>query len=413
MPRKAKHPKGERDRERIAWAELNSLAVGEAFGGRLDKTRIVHEEAVPIHDLNGQELFHRIPLRAEEGETQGRVETAEEGGAPGHVDMAAHPALGEPVLAVSTGDWWDADRLREEGLKAAQEAGIKGAQGAETRFVAYSFPKIGLQLLRKGEELALLELVSWDPVPGSRRGRRYEPPSNFERWSFLDEMPDDERERRENRFRERGRRWDESIQEGDMDIALIDRDAFIRHVGLEIREIALMWTRELHFSTRNTDHSVCYELRGQETNVWCVAASVQMLLDFYRYEYTQARLAQELGLGTLTSPNGLPYSRDGDVVTVIEGLSCSALSAHMNTSPTFGEFVTEINANRPLISFVPGHSRTVTGYYQSLITILGQPPFRGLLVYDPWPPNAGVITRWENYNVTTYRRTFTAELCRA
>lgn len=73
MPRKAKHPKGERDRERIAWAELNSLAVGEAFGGRLDKTRIVHEEAVPIHDLNGRELFHRIPLRAEEGGAPRRV----------------------------------------------------------------------------------------------------------------------------------------------------------------------------------------------------------------------------------------------------------------------------------------------------------------------------------------------------
>jgi hypothetical protein len=37
-------------------------------------------------------------------------------------------------------------------------------------------------------------------------------------------------------------------------------------------------------------------------------------------------------------------------------------------------------------------------------------PYRGLLVYDPWPPNSGVIPRWENFDAQTYRRTFTARL---
>jgi len=94
-------------------------------------------------------------------------------------------------------------------------------------------------------------------------------------------------------------------------------------------------------------------------------------------------------------------------------MSVNALDASMNTSPSFSEFVTEIDANRPLISFVPSHSRTVAGYYQSYLSIIGAPAFRGLLVYDPWPVNAGVITRWENYNATTYRRTFTARVHRA
>jgi GTP cyclohydrolase II len=35
---------------------------------------------------------------------------------------------------------------------------------------------------------------------------------------------------------------------------------------------------------------------------------------------------------------------------------------------------------------------------------------RGLLVYDPWPPNVGVITRWENFDTTTYRFAFTTAL---
>jgi hypothetical protein len=174
--------------------------------------------------------------------------------------------------------------------------------------------------------------------------------------------------------------------------------------------VQLSDTRELHYSTRADDHVPCYELRGQETNVWCVAASMQMFLDFWRYEYTQTRLAQALGLGTPSNPNGLPYSQVGAVVTQIEALTSNALDATMVTNPSWTVFRTEIRNNRPLISFVPGHSRTVAGYTQSYITLADKVPFRGLLVYDPWPPNAGVITRWENFDTQNYQYAYHAHL---
>jgi hypothetical protein len=98
------------------------------------------------------------------------------------------------------------------------------------------------------------------------------------------------------------------------------------------------------------------------------------------------------------------------VVTVLENMSSHALDATMNTSPNFNEFRSEILANRPLISFIPGHSRTVAGYTRQNIVFWGMTPFRGLLVYDPWPPNAGVITRWENFDTQTYRVTYTARV---
>jgi hypothetical protein len=31
-------------------------------------------------------------------------------------------------------------------------------------------------------------------------------------------------------------------------------------------------------------------------------------------------------------------------------------------------------------------------------------------VYDPWPPNAGVITRWENVATQTYQYAYSAVL---
>lgn len=312
-------------------------------------------------------------------------------------------------MAVSTGAVWDQDALVKAGRLAAREQGLK-VENADVRFVAYSLPKIALQFLDGKTEIALLELFTWAPVPPSTRTDNYEPPGNFERWSFIDEMPDDDRAVREEAFRMRVARWREAFTRAPGDLTTIDRQRFIDRLDLTR---FLIRTRELHFSTRLADHATCYEVRGQQTNVWCVAASVQMLLDFYRYEYTQVRLAQELGLGTLTNPNGLPYANDSDVVTVVEAMSRNALDATMNTSPNFAEFVAEIDASRPLISFVPGHSRTVAGYTRSFVAIVGQTPFRGLLVYDPWPPNAGVITRWENFNTSSYRRTFTARLRKA
>lgn len=81
----------------------------------------------------------------------------------------------------------------------------------------------------------------------------------------------------------------------------------------------------------------------------------------------------------------------------------------MYTTNPFSRFVSEINANRPLVAFVPGHSRTVVGYSETGWLLLTATD-RGLTVFDPWPPNAGVVTRWENFDATTYRRTFTAQV---
>jgi hypothetical protein len=380
-----------------AWVELNHLRAMNILPESFEQARIGLEEATPIYDLNGEILYRRMSVKRPRG-------------AQAYVDIAAHPAFGEPFLAVSSGAPWNAEALQKEGRRAAKALGLEGIEKAELRFVAYSFPKLALQFLLKGEEALLLELYTWQPVPPSARSERYEPPGNFERWSFLQEMPEDERADRTDRFDRRVGRWREVFARVS-DLSVIDSAVFLEFAKL--KPVRLVATRELHYSTRNADHHACYEVRGQRTNVWCVGASVQMVLDFYRYEYSQVRLAQELGLGTLNNPNGLPYSRDGDVVTVLEAMTRNALDAGMNPSPTFSEFEAEIDANRPLISFVPGHSRTVAGYTRSFLSLLGQPAFRGLLVYDPWPPNAGVITRWENFNTTTYRRTFTAQVRKA
>lgn len=374
---------------RIAGLEVNSLlAAGVLPPSRFQETRVA-ASPTPIYDINGEVLFHRVAI------LRGRVSDS-------YADIAAYPVFGGLLLRVASGLAWDEKAL----LKSAETALRKQKRNAKfesARFVAYSYPKVAVQFLVGEEEVAMLELGSWTPVPPRRQRKDDEPPSNFDRWSVIEEFPP-MRERESTKvLTERLRQW-ETIEIADARI--IDATIYNRAIGAVLAPRTE--TRTVAYSPTTGDHVPCFELRGQLTNVWCVAASVQMILDFYRYNYEQTRIATSLGLGTISSPNGLPYTRDNDVVTTLEALTSNALDAAMNTSPNWNQFRDEIRANRPLISFIPGHSRAVAGYTATRTLLWNT--FRGLLVYDPWPPTGGVITQWENFDATTYRRTFSAHV---
>lgn len=376
---------------RIAGLELNALRASETLGDEFEKVTLPRK-GTPVYDVNGAILFYRLKL------SRGRS-------VAGYADIAADDALGEPLLATATGAKWDEKELLDMGTAMAKK-GRRGLKFDTIRFVAYSYPKIALQFLQSGKEVLMLELFSWTEVPPlNTKNRKPQEPAHFERWSFLDEMPKNSILNRAKNFNTRLEIWNAPALRR-IDTRKILKDLFLKQKFI----FKLEDRRVMHYSPRNNDHHVCYELRGQQTNVWCVAASVEMLLNFYRYGYDQVRLASELGLGTTANPNGLPYSRVGDVVTVMENLTFNNLNVTMHTNPGWNLFRDEIRANRPLISFVPGHSRTVAGYTQSLFSMPNQIPFRGLLVYDPWPPNAGVITRWENFNVQTYQFAYSSVL---
>src|SRR5436190_20659017 len=385
---------------RLAAVELNLFNLAHTLPGmHLEGTRF--DAGIPIYDPSGEVLFYRLPLRNESGRQTG------------YADIAAHTLFGAPLLATAPDTAWNAEawialaQSALEALRREQEYRTTKLAGYdEIRLVAFSFPKLAVQFLRKGKELIMLEIGTWAVVPPARRkDRKAMEPSSFERWSLIEEMPDKQKAAGHERFEQRSKDLSEIELRAADDSSLVARANLAPWVTVSLRD-----SRELHYSTRASDHYDCYQLRGQETNVWCVAASVQMVLDFYRYEYSQSRIAQALGLGTLANPNGLPYANDNDVAVQLNAMSSGALTAVMLTTPPFSDYTAEIRANRPLVSFIPGHSRTVAGYTQSLLFVFGSTGFEGLLVYDPWPPNAGVITRWENFATQTYRRAFTAHV---
>jgi hypothetical protein len=61
----------------------------------------------------------------------------------------------------------------------------------------------------------------------------------------------------------------------------------------------LQWTetRRLTFCTHACSHE-CFFLHGQENGYYCVVATGQMLLDFWRYNFTQAQIAAAMARPT-------------------------------------------------------------------------------------------------------------------
>ncbi len=415
-------------RRRVA-IELNALHASGALGDVLEGARI--GVGTPVYDLNGDLLFERLPLTRE--------------GLAGHADMALHPAVGSIVMSVSPETPWDEGGLLELARRAAGE--LLGPAGlppeATARFVAYSLPKVAVQFVVGDRELAMLDAWSLQPVPPLRDRAAGTPPEHFERWSFLGDLSKDEMEARANAHARRVEEVNAGPGTDGLDVTLISR-----------KQLALPGEdapgsdendtgggeggngggptpapgggptaagggpvasgtdqRSLHYSRPDTTHSTCFEKQPQQTNQWCVAASVQMLLDFYRYEYAQERIAAALGLGTRKDPQPLPNSKWDLVVTEIQALTSGALSATkvmLNSNDpleAWQVFRAEILANRPAISFVAGHSRTVGGYFDRVAAGLS---FKGLVIYDPYAPGAG--PSYEECRYARHKCAFTARV---
>ena len=174
---------------RLAILELNALALTRVLPASLEKAKIA-DAGTPVYDPNGTLLFHRVPIM------RGRVSI-------GYADISAQEALGEPLLAVSTGQAWNEKAIVREATTAARRI-QRALVFDDIRFVAYSFPKVAVQFLNRGEEVLLLEWRTWAVVPPAVRSERNPlEPGHFERWSLLDEMPAADKRRKTTEFKKR------------------------------------------------------------------------------------------------------------------------------------------------------------------------------------------------------------------
>jgi hypothetical protein len=157
-------------------------------------------------------------------------------------------------------------------------------------------------------------------------------------------------------------------------------------------------SKTLKYSPRCSPHD-CFALYAQKTNVYCAVATGQMILDYYRYYYSQDDIATAM----VTGPGG---TTNPGQVQGYETLSKNCLDATYDSTANWSEAKAEIDANRPVKSGVPGHARACAGWKRQNIFIIGQQPKRWLKIYDPWPWNADICNGgkivWEDWDTITH-----------
>lgn len=389
----------------LAQKEIAAFAATGVFGN--DDPR-VHGRPVPVYDTNGKKLFERFSVSSGSGE--------------GHLDLAVAEELGSALLAVAPRSNWNPKELDK---RVAAWIADHNETPTERRFVAYSVPKVGVQLLKQGDEIALLDIDTWDPVPPEGQGLPF-----FRRWSLLDEirldaavttlspaqlrvaitaLPDKqawaivqalpERRRRQLLRALQPNRRDAILAwrpEGLDEASRAGRDALRslegRDPGLRPRSMQSGGPGvEIH-ELPNVDYF------PQPNTEWCVPASAQMMLQYHGVTETQDAIATELGLyDSEGNPIRLPDEKAAiaKVSSVLMNLNSEnvptvTVPSVAVSSPDWDWMKDQILTTGPFISFVTGHARVAVGY--STYDLSDGTPAQMLKLHDPWG-TTGVIWR--------------------
>jgi len=76
--------------------------------------------------------------------------------------------------------------------------------------------------------------------------------------------------------------------------------------------------------------------------------------------------------------------------TGYDSLSNGCLDATYDNAAVWAEAKTEIDANRPLKSGIPGLARACSGWKRQNLTLIGGTATKWLQMHDPWPWNADI-----------------------
>ena len=373
---------------RRAWAA--GMPDFEGWGGyELDPEPLV------IHDLNGQVLFYEF------GVMKGRQMV-------GSIRASASKIIGSTVPAVQIGPRrWDPGKA----AKAAQDKVKKRfprAEVTETELVCYSYPKIGVRVYIEDSESKRQSLIldAGDLSFVERYG--VDEPEGFGSWSFYAVA--------ERNAEERVQRWEQTDRELEGARSATPEILARGYTARELSKVKEMFIpqpqewktylepipwyswRTIRSSPRCNTHE-CFELYAQQTNVYCAVATGQMILDFYRYYYTQDEIAEAMGTGAGGTSNS-------GQVSGYESLSKKCLDATYDPTADWAEAKAEIDANRPLKSGIPGHARACAGWKRENFCIWPGPCKRWLKIYDPWPWSAdicnGGAVYWEDWATETH-----------
>ncbi|WP_436498836.1 hypothetical protein [Actinokineospora sp. HUAS TT18] len=369
---------------------LARIRVGAIGGGRVDRAIA---EAQPgrsrtIFDLNGAPLFHDVDLDGREG-------------AVGVARIAASETIGSPLVSLEVRPRrWDPDAALKNAAKAATALHPK-AKVVSTQLVAYCYPKVGVRVTlddpgRKGQVELILDASDLEPVVNIG-GDELEGSTAYSYYAEVVEPRLEARTRRHSRDAENVEVLRKAVPE------LFEQKFTLTPAITEKLASAakfywlLSSERVLPYAPR-CDQSEDFQLRAQQTNVYCAVATGQMILDFHRWYFTQDQIATAMNTGSGGTSNP-------DQVAGYESLTNNSFNATYDTNALWSEAKAEIDAGRPLKSGIPGHARACDGWRKTF-NLATSGYDHSVRIYDPWPWNAdicqGGAVYWEDWDAVEH-----------
>jgi hypothetical protein len=377
----------------------------------------IESEPLLINDLNGQLLFYEYVV------TDGKQPL-------GLIKASASKIIGSAVPQIQmTPRGWDPHFAIEKAKERTTEY-LPKAKIASAGFVCYSYPKIGVSIKisdpNVGEGTLIFDIGSFDLVESINAFGL----DGITSWSFYNNVAIPKAEEREKRWNALDKEMtllkesvrglgDESninseraalqknIMETYLDL-IMKEEGVLKPLSLEkdlktdswkVRLIELITQKIIQYRPPPCKTHDCYAGYSQQKNDYCAVATGQMILDFYRYYYSQDQIAPSMGY---VPGNGC--SQDGQIAGY-KSLSNNGLTASYDNNPTWDKAAAEIDANRPLKSGISGHARACFGYKAANYWPINRPRPTWLFILDPWPPSndfckANIV--WEDWYAITH-----------
>jgi len=346
----------------------------------------VRSASTAIYDINGEKLFNDYAV-----------------GSLGYVRTAASKVLGSPVFSIEMGERSWNFRSACVKLGPVVKKQFPNARISAPKLVCYSYPKLGVMYtVNNGgkTERAIYDVASLDKIPEKTADGKTE---GAFAWSFYESLGDAARKKNLTRFEQV-----EKVSLGHtpqfrkqlLSVKKLDTVAkgIIAPMNIKITLSKLLGFCSHYASTESRSHH-CFSLHGQQKNDYCAVATAQMVLDYYRYYYTQDQIAPSLGYH---AGGGCPSDQSAGY----ESLSNNHIDATFDTAPTWEKAKAQIDALHPMKSGIQGHARACAGY-SSVITLFPHSVTdKKLYIYDPWPWNAsyklGGTVKWEDWDAITH-----------
>jgi len=333
---------------------------------------------VTVYDLNDEPLFYDFPVLSRGRERLGLIRAS------------ASRVIGVPVPSIHLGP--AVLNVDETSRKAARLIRQKYKRKVvSTKLVCYAYPKLGIAVRweKRGEaQRTIVDVGDFSIVPEEVKPEMRGPGAV----SSYGQIQEEAVPRAVRNFGRYGKVVDELQERSGKDLSthlrLRDFDRVQAVLKKAVVQVELFYTKTLSFCTHGFSHE-CFTLHGQQNGVWCVPATGQMILDFWRYYRSQTDIATAMGTGA----GGTGYAGE---VNGYESIACNHFDAQSDSGPTIAKAKAEIVANRPFDYSYSYHAMACAGYSVARFTIAGVPPQHSLLLYDPSPVNTGTI-RWETW----------------